>query len=274
MYRGILKVVAIGIPVLFLLGIGMATVMRFRERAHRARCQDNLRRVGLFAIWQYADPKISFPADARLLRELPDDFQPNAKWEFPPGTLANPNLPPKRRLSWQFILLPQLGRDELHSSFDTAKAWDDDANARAAATFVSPLACPTQFDKDSPAVAHFVGVAGLGDDAPNLSPEDRRAGVFRYSGSTEVGMMKRGLSHTMTILESARHFGPWAAGGPPTLRGLDPKDLPYIGADQQFGGHPGGANAAFADGSARFQSVNIAPQVLESLVTLAQRDQQ
>jgi prepilin-type processing-associated H-X9-DG protein len=274
MYRGVLKLVAISIPVLILLGLGMSAVMRWRESAHRARCQDNLRRVGLFAMWQYADPQMSLPGGPQRLFELPGDARPNAESKFPPGTWPNPELPPEHRLSWQFILLPHLGRDELYSSFNLTKAWDDDANAPPAATKVSELACPTQFDNSSPAIAPYIGVAGLGADAPTLTADDPNAGVFRYDGRTEVGKLKRGLSHTITILESGRHLGPWAAGGPATVRGLDPADTPYIGGNRQFGGHPKGANAAFADGSVRFQSVDIAQKVLENLVTLAQRDQE
>jgi prepilin-type processing-associated H-X9-DG protein len=76
----------------------------------------------------------------------------------------------------------------------------------------------------------------------------------------------------MTIIETTRDLGPWAAGGPSTVRGLDPQIQPYIGSGGQFGGsHTDGAYASFADGSVRFMKWNIAPEVFEAFITLADR---
>ena len=276
MYRGVLKILAIAIPVLFLLGIGFAAIMRARAYSQRMQCEYNLGRIGLFGMWTYMEPALVKDAprgvnDPNRWKTLPPDFQPAADLKFPPGTLANAALPPERRLSWQVVLLPYLDRDDVYASLDLTKAWDDEANAGAAGKFVRVLACPSQFDKSHPALAHYIGMAGIGPDAARLPARDPRAGLFRYDGQTQVGDLQRGLSYTLTIMESTRHLGPWSAGGPPTLRGLDPADLPLLGSDGQFGGHPGGANAAFADGSVRFQNSNIDPRVLERLATLAAR---
>jgi prepilin-type processing-associated H-X9-DG protein len=89
------------------------------------------------------------------------------------------------------------------------------------------------------------------------------------------------MSNTLLILESARDNGPWARGGPATLRGLDSADRPYLGTGRPFGGthfaenilfkrgRSIGCNAAMADGSVRFLKEAIAPQVLEALATMA-----
>lgn len=64
--------------------------------------------------------------------------------------------------------------------------------------------------------------------------------------------------------------GPWAAGGPSTVRGLDPNDQPYIGWTRQFGGvHRSGANVLVADGSVRFFSASISPEVFQAACTIA-----
>ncbi len=73
----------------------------------------------------------------------------------------------------------------------------------------------------------------------------------------------------MMVIETAKDNGPWAAGGPSTVRGLDPTQ-PYIGSGRQFGGlHSGGAMAAFADGSVRLSSDRISPATFEALATIA-----
>ena len=66
--------------------------------------------------------------------------------------------------------------------------------------------------------------------------------------------------------ETGRDNGPWTAGGPPTVRGVDPADAPYIGPGRAFGGlHPGGLNVLFADGSAEFMQDDVSPQFFETL---------
>ena len=74
----------------------------------------------------------------------------------------------------------------------------------------------------------------------------------------------------MMVIETAKDNGPWIAGGPSTVRGLDLSGLPYLGRNGQFGGtHRGGANVLFADGSVRFIHESIHPQVFEDMATIA-----
>lgn len=272
MTRGIVKIVFISIPILALIALGFAAIMRWRETGKRQHCVENLRRLGFEAMWTYTDREFAFPRGTNRLKGLPPDAEPDPNKTFPAGTLANVKLPPERRLSWQVALLPYLGQEEAYRRFDFTKAWDDERNDAAIRSRVTLLVCPALFGDPEPGAAlmgSYVGVAGLGLDAPNLSPTDKRAGFFRYDEPTKTGMIKRGLSYTLTILETDRDAGSWAAGGRPTVRGLDTKDVPYIGIGRQFGAHPGGCNAAFADGSVRFQANSISPSVLEMLVPLA-----
>jgi hypothetical protein len=63
-------------------------------------------------------------------------------------------------------------------------------------------------------------------------------------------------------------LGSWAAGGRPTIRSLTKK--PYIDGPDGLGGqHPNGCLFGMADGSVRFISKNVDPQVLEALMTIA-----
>jgi prepilin-type processing-associated H-X9-DG protein len=279
MYRGILKVAGISLVALFLLGILLTAVVRWREKANRLRCMDNLRRTGWFAMWSYADPAAAFPGgptDPNRPQQLDLDAKLDPNRLFPPGTLANPNLPPDHRLSWHIILMPYLGKEQLNAKFDRGRAWDDDANHGAICTLVPEYICPTQYralPADTPQLTSYIGLAGLGPDAPTLLQTDPRAGFLRYDDATKIGSVQRGFSYTISILETGSNLGPFAAGGPPTVRGLDSATTPYIGYGRPFGGHPEGANAAFADGSVRFQAAGISPHVLEMMATLAVREE-
>jgi len=62
MYRGILKFAGFSLVALLLAGLFLSAVMRWREKANRLRCVDNLRRVGWFAMWSYTTPPRYFPA--------------------------------------------------------------------------------------------------------------------------------------------------------------------------------------------------------------------
>jgi hypothetical protein len=57
-----------------------------------------------------------------------------------------------------------------------------------------------------------------------------------------------------------------------TVQGLNIEEPPYLGADRQFGGnHPGCANAVFVDASVRLLKESLAPNVLETIVTIQGR---
>jgi prepilin-type processing-associated H-X9-DG protein len=254
----------------------LATVIvRMRESANRLRCQDHLRQVGWFALWDYTDRDLAFPKDAPKPFQLPLDAKPRADLTFPPGTLANPSLPPEQRLSWEVILLPHLGREPLQNQFDLAQGWQAETNHNAVCTLVPSFLCPSVYrpvPADQPAQNNYIGMAGFGIDAPKLPQTDPQAGFFRYDDATKVGSLQRGLSYTMTISETTSNIGPWAAGGPSTVRGLDAEAEPYIGRGRQFGGaHPDGANTSFADGSVRFLKWKMSPKSFQAMVTLADR---
>jgi prepilin-type processing-associated H-X9-DG protein len=116
----------------------------------------------------------------------------------------------------------------------------------------------------------YVGVAGVGRDAPALPGGHPRAGVFGYDRQTRVADITDGVATTVMLAETSSANGPWTTGGPATVRGLDPGRQPYIGRNRQFGGtHRGGVIVAFADGSVRFLSESIDRKVFEALATIA-----
>ena len=116
----------------------------------------------------------------------------------------------------------------------------------------------------------YIAIAGLGADAPTLPFKHLRAGIFGYDRATRVADITDGLTNTMMFAETTHANGPWTAGGPSSVRGVDPTRQPYFGFNRQFGGyHAVGANVAFADGSVRFIRESINPKVFEAMSTIA-----
>lgn len=118
-----------------------------------------------------------------------------------------------------------------------------------------------------------MGVAGLGADAARLPEANPANGFFGFDRQIGRDDIKDGLSTTLSVVETTWENGPWAAGGFPTVRGLDAA-RPYLGRDRQFGGtHAGRVMAAFADGSVRSLTDSMSPKTFEALSTIAGREE-
>jgi hypothetical protein len=163
------------------------------------------------------------------------------------------------------LLSPYL---ELRGPFaegDLARPWDDPYLKPLNSQPPSCTVCPTD-----PNSAIFVGIAGLGVDAPKLPQGDPRAGVFGDNRVVTLADIADGLSQTMMVADSTLKSGPWFAGGRNTVRGLDPTLQPYIGPGRQFGGiHGQGSLVLMADGSVKYVKDSVAPIVLEAMSTMA-----
>ncbi len=196
---------------------------------------------------------------------------------FPRGTWPNADLKPDERLSFYFATLPYLDNEDLAKSIDQAGGWRAPQNRPAAVERIGVMNCP-QTPRQVPGgyvCTAYIGIAGLGVDAPVLPRGHRRAGIFGYDRQTTLKDITDGAFCTMVLAESSRSYGSWLTGGHATVRGLNQSDQPYLGIDRQFGGlhfsryGNGGANIAFADGSVRFISETIDPRVFEALSTIA-----
>jgi prepilin-type processing-associated H-X9-DG protein len=120
---------------------------------------------------------------------------------------------------------------------------------------------------DDFAPTHYVGMAGIGKDAPLLPITSNRAGVFGYNRKTRIQDMTDGTSNTIMISEASKDYGAWGAGGTATIRSLTEK--PYINGPDGIGGpFPGGCNVLLGDGSVRFISRGINPSTFEALITI------
>lgn len=249
--RQVVTVLVVVAGVMVVVGLFVAAVPRWWSNADRVRCQDNLRRI----CKQY----------------LLDEAQTTNSYQA--GTVVVTDLPPDRRLSWVVPGLTRLGYESLARSIDRTAAWDAAANKAVGQAFIPLLVCPAidAFGPtDGSGPLDYPGLAGVGPDAATKPPDAPGAGMFRYDAPTTVADAKDGLSNTLLLVETAARPGPWIAGGPPSVRPLDPATRPYLGRGRPFGGaHPGGANTAFADGSGRFFADGVSPRVLELLAGIA-----
>jgi hypothetical protein len=286
-------IIVAALMVLVVAGLVAAGIGRLRQTADRQACANNLRQLGL------------------ALHNYHDTFQ-----RFPAGTVANPALTPEKRLSWLVEITPFA--DQCTIVIDRTKAWDAEENREPNSRYLdddsfdenqerveqfrySPvgqiryLTCPANpstFTPGMPGLTHYVGIAGVGPESPEFPRDYPNAGFFGYEASVPatpkgpgLGLrmedIRDGTGTTLAALETATANGYWTAGGPATVRALDPHHPPYLGRSGQFSsGHQRGTggllrprpyvtNALFGDASVRSLSESMSPQVLEALATIA-----
>jgi prepilin-type processing-associated H-X9-DG protein len=224
----------------------LPAVQQARTAARRSQSTNNLKMLGL-AMHNYHD----------------------VHSRFPQGAHENEKLKVEKRFSWITDLLPYLDQAALFNQLDLKQAWDAEANAAWTKTTVPLLKNPgvAETKPHEFGTTHYVGIAGLGKDAPTLPVTSEKAGVFGYNRATRIQDIRDGTSNTMMITETHKDFGPWSAGGPSTIRSLTTK--PYINGPDGIGGPtPGGCNILLADGSVRFVSESVDPKIFEAISTI------
>ena len=133
--------------------------------------------------------------------------------------------------------------------------------------FLNPL-LPETTTPAGISVTHFVGVAGVGVDAPGLPVEHPRAGIFGTQRITKPEHVTDGLSHTLLLMGVENHLGPWTDAGPATMRPLTQE--PYLHGPDGFGtGQPDGMFVLLADGSVKFLADGTHPVILRRMAAMA-----
>jgi hypothetical protein len=239
-----------------LVGLMLPATRRIREPANRMKCQNNLKQL-LLGLNNYEDNHgPPFPSTERPER--------TTEGAFPTGCIG-PGARPDERLSWMVAILPFIEQDGLYRRFDESKGYA--GNLSPAGTRVAVYVCPSA-PASGDGVTNYVAMAGLGADAAGRPAGAAGNGFLGYDRRTTFAMIKDGTSDTIALAETRTDVGPWARGGPSTLRGFDPADLPVAGDGRPFGGHSNGFQAGMADGSVRFVRDSIDPKRLAAALTI------
>ena len=215
---------------------------------------------------------------------------------FPRGTVNRPSPAerngrpwgPTQCVSWMAEILRYL--PEFNAQFgsasssyplgiDITRSWNDKENLFAAQTLI-PQFVNAQSKKDEwwvnyPAAAvpvgatHFVGVAGIGLDAPDDTPPNNLRGVFGYDRVTTLAEITDGPENTIAVLQVPPEIkSPWLAGGGSTIRGIPETDSirPFVCAVYQG---KRGTYAIMANGDVRFIPEDIPDTTFKALCTIA-----
>ena len=235
--------------------IGLLTAMLLpavqaaREAARRAQCLGNLRQISM-ALHNYHATHGTFP---------PGGIEPRFSRRH-----AH-----RRQLAWSAMLLPFLEQSAVHGSIDFGKPFDAQENAAAAAVVLPIYICPStprnEYLIEGRGPTDYGGIFGERITSPNNPPK----GVMLYDRAISLAEIPDGASNTLIVAEDAN----WPDGQWINARNVFEVAFPINRApgfeNDIRSQHPGGAQMALCDGSARFVSESIDLRVLAALCTRA-----
>jgi hypothetical protein len=241
-----------------------------REAARRSECANNLKQLSL-GVMNYSDT-----------------FE-----RFPMGTSGSRDLSPERRFSWHLSLWHFVEGKPPKLLLDLDQPWDAKVNRSPKLRRVIDWGEPTERTEDRPLghlhlfgcpsaspeqkvlgiqVTHYIGMAGIGAESPTFDAHQPGVGIWGYDRQITEDDIKDGVSSTILLFETNRDTGPWIAGGPSTVRGLDLSAVPYFGVGGQFGGLHATCPVVMADGSVRQLDSETDIDVFVATTTIAGRD--
>lgn len=175
-----------------------SVVQRVRSESNKMMCASNMRQLTLALLTYHADFK-----------------------KLPFAVTNKSSLPFEERVGWLAIIYPYLESDSFYQNIKWSLSYRDQAN-RDVLHFANRLfRCPSASLVEE-VWTSYVGIAGVGGDAPLLPLKDPRAGALGYERQLSMNEIAtgNGTSYTMLLGETQKDNGPWYAGGPPTLRAL------------------------------------------------------
>ncbi len=260
----LLVVIAI---IAILIALLLPAVQQAREAARRSQCKNNLAQIGL-AMHNYYQT-----------------------WEvLPPGTV-NPKGPIRweekgYHVSWTLALLPCLDQTSVFEHYDLTKGVYAQENAEVREVSISVYGCPSSYNSDYGKTPGGLQVGqtsyvGCHHDQEAMIDVDQN-GVLFLNSSVRYAQIRDGASNTIFVgekLDTKITLG-WDSGTRETLRNTSsindedrwkhrgqgdgpPAPPTEVGGFGSY--HTGGAQFSLGDGSVRFISQNINPEVFRHL---------
>jgi prepilin-type N-terminal cleavage/methylation domain-containing protein len=232
-----------------LVALLLPAVQAAREAARRTQCQNNLKQIGLGLI-RYHDQHGTFPVGC-------------VEWR-PWGNTTY------RQLAWSAYLLPYIEQQPLFERLDLSLAFDDPANAVAAATVLPVLLCPSVPAEHLSLTSgrgptHYGGIFGERITSPNNPPK----GVMLFDQAIPIREVLDGATYTLIVGEDSQFSdGEWVNGRNIFDQAYAINAAPEIENDIRSE-HPGGANGVTCGGSVHFLTEEIDLNVLAALCTRA-----
>ncbi|HWG42272.1 MAG TPA: DUF1559 domain-containing protein [Gemmataceae bacterium] len=223
----LLVVIAI---IAILIGLLLPAVQKAREMASRARCQNNLKQIGL-ALHLYADTKESFPSGyicQPTSSPPPAPFNQNANHiqridRLPPRPPATPPDPNSPGWSWAALVLDDIEQGNLARQINYNLPIEAVGNLSVRTVLLPMFTCPSdpntgvftvQTELNAPlataATSSYAACFGFGG-LPNTQP-DNGNGIFSRNSRTRINDISDGTSNTLMIGERAALLAqaPWA----------------------------------------------------------------
>ena len=188
---------------------------------------------------------------------------------FPSGTVPSADLVPTLRWSWLAQIAGRLDNPNA-LQIEWAQRWNDVNHdrfiRRPIPRFQNPL-IESKVSEDRYPATHFVGVAGVGADAPLLPADHPRAGIFGQDRQTKLEEVRDGLSNTMLLAGVRDHLTSWA-DGTSSYRPLTRE--PYIDGPDGFGtGQADRMLVLMADGSVREINQKTDPRLVRRMAAMS-----
>ncbi len=166
---------------------------------------------------------------------------------FPPPAITDKDGKPL--LSWRVAILPYIEQQTLYDRFKLDEPWDSPHNKALIKEMPTTYLCPSRTNAEAGTTTYrvFVGKGALFEEGEGLGIQN----------------VTDGTSNTIMVVES-KDAVPWSK----------PDDLKFdMAAKPSLNGaassHPGGFNAAFADGSVRFIKNAVNLITFKALITRA-----
>ncbi len=214
-----------------LVALLLPAIQPAREAARRTECVNNLRQIGL-AFHNY-----------------------NAVHKtFPPAYIPDEDGKPMH--TWRVLILPYMEEQALYERYNFDEPWDSPGNQAVTNTVIPAYSCPS---------CPPTGDA-LGSTETNYMVITGPGTVFDGAKAASLAEIKDGTSNTILVVEVVGTGVNWAQ---PVDLDIGNMQFPNIagGSAGPDSHHPGGLNAVLCDGSVRFLSEAMDPQVLDALIT-------